>query len=196
MSKSYFKPVEHKHVSRLINHGPTILITSFNQNSDENNIMAAAWSMPVEFTPPRIAIVVDKSTHTRKLIENSGVFGIIIPTVTTLNLTYAVGSTSGKDIDKFKEFNITYNKSPLLGVPIIENGCAAWLECKLLPELDAAQKYDTLFGEVLSASADERVFKNGHWEFNENNRSLSTIHHLGGGNFVTCGSTITAKPIA
>ena len=68
---SHFRPVELRHASRLLNHGPTVLITSRDETLDRRNVMAAAWSMPVEFEPPRIAIVVDKSTWSRELIERS-----------------------------------------------------------------------------------------------------------------------------
>jgi flavin reductase (DIM6/NTAB) family NADH-FMN oxidoreductase RutF len=63
--------------SRLINHGPTVLVTS--AHGGRRNVMAAAWSMPVEFTPPRIAIVIDKKTYTRELIAASGAFAICLP---------------------------------------------------------------------------------------------------------------------
>ncbi len=43
------------------------------------NVMAAAWSMPVECTPPRIAVVIDKLTFTREPVMASGGFGICIP---------------------------------------------------------------------------------------------------------------------
>lgn len=59
---SRFRHVELQYASRLLNHGPTILITSYDAPSDRRNVMAAARSMPVEFAPPRVAIVVDKST--------------------------------------------------------------------------------------------------------------------------------------
>ena len=53
-------PIELHHASRLLNHGPTVMITSFDEQSQRRNIMAAAWSMPVEFyLNPRAAIVVD-----------------------------------------------------------------------------------------------------------------------------------------
>ncbi|HFN3771197.1 TPA: flavin reductase family protein, partial [Enterobacter hormaechei] len=78
---SHFRPVELRHASRLLNHGPTVLITSRDGTIDRRNVMAAAWSMPVEFEPPRIAIVVDKSAWSRELIERSGKFGIVIPGV-------------------------------------------------------------------------------------------------------------------
>ncbi|MBL8315006.1 MAG: hypothetical protein JNK55_14770, partial [Rubrivivax sp.] len=56
-------PVALHHASRLINHGPTVLISTEHQG--RRNLMAAAWSMPVEFTPPRVAVVIDKRTFTR-----------------------------------------------------------------------------------------------------------------------------------
>lgn len=45
---SRFIPIELHHASRLLNHGPTVMITSFDEQSQRRNIMAAAWSMPVE----------------------------------------------------------------------------------------------------------------------------------------------------
>ncbi len=86
---SRFIPIELHHASRLLNHGPTVMITSFDEQSQRRNIMAAAWSMPVEFEPPRVAIVVDKSTWTRELIERNGKFGIVIPGVAATNWTCA-----------------------------------------------------------------------------------------------------------
>ena len=80
-------------------------------------------------------------------------------------------------------------------MPLIEQGCVAWLECRLLPESGAQEKYDTCFGEVLSAAADERVFQQGRWNFTAANADLHTIHHLGAGNFVRSGETLRAKPL-
>lgn len=59
---SRFRHVELQYASRLLNHGPTIMITSYDAQSGRRNVMSAARSMPVEFAPPRVAIVVDKST--------------------------------------------------------------------------------------------------------------------------------------
>ncbi len=92
---SHFRPVELRHASRLLNHGPTVLITSRDETIDRRNVMAAAWSMPVEFEPPRIAIVVDKSAWSRELIERSGKFGIVIPGVAAANWTWAVAASAG-----------------------------------------------------------------------------------------------------
>lgn len=120
---SRFRPVELRHASRLLNHGPTVLVTSRDEVSNRRNIMAAAWSMPVEFEPPRLAIVVDKTARSRELIERSGLFGIVIPGVAATNWTYAVGSVSGRDEDKFNCYGIPVIKGPVLGLPVVEEKC-------------------------------------------------------------------------
>jgi len=187
---NHFRPVELKHASRLLNHGPTVLITSRDEQIDRRNVMAAAWSMPVEFEPPRIAIVVDKSAWSRELIVRSGMFGIVIPGVAAANWTYAVGSVSGRDEDKFNAYGIPAVSGPVLGLPVIEERCLAWMECRLLPATSAAEKYDTLFGEVVAAAADSRAFVAGRWQFDED--KLNTLHHLGAGTFVTSGKIVKA----
>ena len=190
---SHFHTVQLPHASRLINHGPTVLVTS--GHAGERNIMAAAWSMPVEFTPPRIAVVIDKNTRTRELVAASGAFAICIPGTGLVDLTYAVGSTSGRDGDKFARHGIAAHAGPVLGLPVLEKGCAAWLECRLIPERHTEDAYDTCFGEVVAAAADARIFARGHWDFRADNTGLQTIHHLGGGLFVRAGGTVRAAPV-
>ena len=179
---SRFTPVALHHASRLINHGPTVLVTS--AHGGRRNVMAAAWSMPVEFTPPRIAVVIDKKTFTRELVAASGVFGLCLPGVAMADLAYAVGSVSGREQDKFAHHAIRSQAGAVTGVPLIEDGCAAWLECRLISEPHTEDAYDTCFAEVVAAAADPRVFANGHWDYREDNAELQTLHHLGGGNFV------------
>lgn len=185
-----FQPVALEHASRLINHGPTVLVTS--SDGTRRNVMAAAWSMPVEFTPPRIAVVIDKHTFTRELIAASRTFAICLPGNALVDLTHAVGSTSGRTMDKFEHFAIGTETSPVLKLPVLSSGCSAWLECRLIPEPHSEDAYDTCFAEVVGAAADARIFRNGHWLFDDSNAALQTIHHLGGGNFICGGSVVRA----
>lgn len=189
-----FAEVPLAHASRLVNHGPTVLVTS--AHGGRRNIMAAAWSMPVEFTPPRIAVVIDKKTFTRELVAASGAFGICIPGAALLDLTYAVGSASGRELDKFARYGLQPRSGPVLGMPLLEEGCAAWLECRLIPEKHTEDAYDTCFGEVVAAAADPRIFAKGHWNFTADNADLQTIHHLGAGNFVRAGGMVRAQALA
>ena len=113
----HFQPVAPEHASRLVNHGPTVLVTS--AHAGRRNVMAAAWSMPVEFTPPRIAIVIDKHTQTRELVLAAGAFAICIPGAGIVDLAYAVGSQSGRDVDKFARHGIEAPSGPVLGMLLL-----------------------------------------------------------------------------
>jgi flavin reductase (DIM6/NTAB) family NADH-FMN oxidoreductase RutF len=81
----------------------------------------------------------------------------------------------------------------VLGVPLIESGCSAWLECRLIQEPHAEEAYDTCFAEVVASAADVRIFAGGHWSVRDDNEALHSIHHLGGGNFARAGSAFSAK---
>ena len=125
------KPVALEHASRLINHGPTVLVST--EWEGRRNVMAAAWSMPVEFVPPRLAIVIDKSTLTREAVAASGQLALSLPCRRNADVAYTVGSCSGRDFashgsDKFATFGIGFFAGPSLGLPLVE-GCVAWLEC-------------------------------------------------------------------
>lgn len=184
--------VELPKANRLINHGPTVLVSS--AHGGRRNVMAAAWSMPVEFTPPRVAVVIDKSTFTRELVLASGTFALNLPCRALADLAYTVGSGTGRDTDKFARHAIETFDSPLLGLPFIA-GCVGWLECRLIPEPHAQEAYDTFFGEVISAQADARVFANGRWSFRDDNTDLHTLHHLGAGLFAVPSHIVQAHPL-
>ncbi|WP_426318043.1 flavin reductase family protein [Pseudoduganella sp. R-43] len=188
----HFKPVALNQASRLLNHGPTVLVTSAHEG--RRNIMAAAWSMPVEFTPPRIAVVIDKLTFSRELIAASGVFAVCIPGAAAADLAYAVGTSSGREGDKFARFRLDSRPGTATGAPLLATGCVAWLECRLIPERHAEDAYDTCFAQVVAAAADERVFSDGHWSFRDDNADLHTLHHLGAGHFARASAMIKAKP--
>ena len=189
-------PVDLAHASRLVNHGPTVLVSC--AAGGVRNLMAAAWSMPVEFTPPRIAVVIDKRTLTRELILASGTLALNIATRAQADLTWTVGSVSGRDSlparDKFTQYGIASFAGPLLGLPLVE-GCAGWLECRLLREPHAEDAYDTFFVEAVSALADSRVFSQGRWSLRPDNAELHTLHHLGAGLFGVPSSLVQGQTL-
>ena len=153
--------------------------------------------MPVEFTPPRIAVVIDKSTYTREQLRANGQLALNIPCRLQADLTFTVGSVSGRADpmpaqDKFSRYGLASFAGPELGLPLLE-GCIAWLECKLIEEAHTQEAYDTFFVEVVSAQADERVFANGRWSFRADNQDLHTLHHLGAGVFAVPSETLQGK---
>jgi len=198
MSASHRLPVDLAKAYRLLNHGPTVLVSA--AANGRRNIMAAAWAMPLDFDPPKVAVVLDKATYTRRLVEASGVFALQVPTRAQLDLTQALGSTTGADEaalggrDKFDAFGLQAFAGRAIEAPLLE-GCAAWLECRLLPQPPIQARYDLFLGEVVAAQADSRVFSAGRWHF-DGHDDLRTLHHVAGGHFIVAGDAVDAQPLA
>lgn len=178
-------------VTRLLNHGPTTLISS--AHNGQRNIMAAAWVCALDFDPPKVTVVIDKKTFTRELIEAEGTFAINLPCVKQIELVKKVGSVSGRDFlsaDKFAEYGIETFAAQKIAAPLVK-GCVAWLECKMIPEQYNQETYDLFIAEVVAAQADERVFsqnKDGGWRWHfEGFDDMRTIHHVAGGAFFATG---------
>jgi flavin reductase (DIM6/NTAB) family NADH-FMN oxidoreductase RutF/predicted GIY-YIG superfamily endonuclease len=178
-------PVELPQAYRLLNHGPVTLVTSAHEG--RQNVMAAAWTMPLDFDPPKVAVVIDANTFTRTLIEPSGEFALNIPCRAIAAQVLKAGSASGKDIDKFPHAGLECFPAEVIGAPLID-GCVAWLECRVLPRPDNEKRHDLFLAEVVAAQADERVFREGRWQFADDD--LRTLHYFGGGSFAVTGDTI------
>jgi flavin reductase (DIM6/NTAB) family NADH-FMN oxidoreductase RutF len=171
----------------LLNHGPTVLVSS--AHGGRRNVMAAAWNMALDFDPPKVAVVIDKSTLTRELVEASGEFVLNVPARQQAALALAVGTQSGREVDKFQKIGAAGTAASQVGAPLIE-GCLAWLECRVIPEPHIQQTYDLFLAEVVAAWADPEAFSNGRWHFPDEQRR--SIHYQAGGNFFATGEAFEA----
>ncbi|WP_298232053.1 flavin reductase family protein [uncultured Azohydromonas sp.] len=180
---------------RLMNHGPTVLVSA--AHGGRRNLMAAAWAMPLDFDPPKVAVVLDKSTFTRRLIEGSGEFALNLPCRAQADMAYTVGSCGGEALDKFEAFGIGSFAGQATQAPLIE-GCVAWLECRLLPQPALQAQHDLFLAEVVAAQADARAYAHGRWQFRDGPDAdpaldaLRTLHHIAGGRFFLCGEQVQA----
>lgn len=182
-------PVPLEKAYRLLNHGPTVLVSA--RHAGVDNVMAAAWCCALDFAPPKLTVVLDKSSRTRSLVEQSGRFVIQTPTVAQAQLTYAVGNLSlNDDPEKLKKCGVEQFDFDGQNLPFVA-GCSAWLACKLIPEPHNQQAYDLFIGEVVAAWADARVFRDGHWHFEQADPSLRSLHYVAGGHFYAIGEPLT-----
>jgi len=172
---------------KLINHGPTTLITS--AWGERRNVMAAAWVMALDYDPPRVAAVIASGTHTRTLVEETGEFVVNVPTLAMIDTVYAVGKVSGTDEDKFAQHGLTTTPASIVGAPLLD-GCAGWLECRVLREGTIEEKYDLFVADVVAAWADDASFVDGVWRFPDD--AHRTLHHLSAGVFLTSGDLVKA----
>ena len=182
-------PVPLAKAYRLLNHGPVVLVSS--AHGATRNLMAAAWSMPLDFDPPKVAVVIDKSSYTRELVDASGEFVLSLPCRQLAEATLAVGTRSGRTGDKFDALGLATRASSVVAAPGVA-GCVGWLECRVLPEPHVQAAYDLFIVEALAAFAEDTAFQNGRWVFAD--ASQRTLHHVAGGNYFVTGEAIAAAP--
>jgi len=165
------QPVPLDKASRLLNHGPTVLVGSAHA--------------------PKVAVVIDKATLTRELVDASGVLSVCVPCVAQVDLTRAVGNETGRDHpDKLQRCGVVFEPGPETGCPLVQ-GAIAWMECRVLPATaHVAGPHDLILAEVVSAWADERVFSKGRWHFENAPDGLRSLHHVAGGFFYATGEPL------
>lgn len=163
-------PLAHAH--RLLNHGPTVLVSS--AHGGRRNVMAAAWNMPLDFDPPKVAVVIDKSTFTRELIEASGEFVLAVPSRAIAGRCWRWARAPGQGGRQVRGAGAG-------GLAGRSGGGAAagGLHrlagiCRVIPEPHIQQAYDLFLGEVLAAWADPAVFNDGRWHLVSRASAAST----------------------
>lgn len=203
-------PVPLNKAYRLLNHGPTVLVSA--AHGGVRNAMAAAWSCALDFQPPKVTVVLDKATRTRELVEASGFFVLQLPTAAQAELTHRLGNRSlHQDPEKLAHAGArlvdvalpvdagagsvtsagtSADRHAAAGTVPLVDGCAAWLVCRVLPEPRNQWVYDLFIGEVVAAWADARVFSDGHWHFESAPPALRTLHYIAGGQFYAIGESI------
>lgn len=188
---SHIEPVELEKAYRLINHGPTTLVSSHHDGID--NVMSASWVCGLEFKPAKLTVVLDKSTFTRKLIEQSHKFVIHVPTAGQAEMVHYLGTHSRSgETDKLAASGVQLFQLPDSELPLVA-GCAAWLYCELIPLPQNQNDHDLFIGEIKGAWADNRVFKQGRWLFEDAPDEMPSLHYIAGKRFYKTGSLLDVE---
>lgn len=105
------------------------------------NTMTIGWaSFGVIWNKPILMVMVRKSRHTYELIEKADNFTVSVPVNKDLKKSLAYcGTYSGRDVDKFKEMNLSVKKSKSVESPIIKE-CDYHYECKIVFKQDMDPK--------------------------------------------------------
>lgn len=182
---STLAPVEPAKAYRLINHGPTVLVSAHHAGID--NVMAVAWVCGLDIVPPKLTAVLSQSSATRRLIQASGRFVVQVPTAAQTTLTNDVGSISlDDDPQKLSRCGVELFRLDGHPEPFVA-GCSAWLLCEVVPEPHNQETYDLFIANVIGAWADTRAFAHGHWLFEQADPRWRSIHHVAGGHYYAIG---------
>ena len=120
---------------------------------EKSNIITVAWTGIINSNPAMCYISVRPERYSYNLIKESGEFVI---NLTNENLVFATdwcGVKSGKDVDKFKEMNLTKEKCNFVKCPGIKESPVS-IECKV-KEIKELGSHNMFIAEVLSINAGE-----------------------------------------
>ncbi len=130
---------------------PAVMISC--QRGDERpNILTASWIGICCSEPPMISLAIRKSRYSHSIIEESREFVVNLTTESLFKVTDYCGVVSGKNVDKFKETDLTPIKGAKVKAPLIKQ-CPINLECQVREVLELGS-HDLFVSEIVAVHAD------------------------------------------
>ena len=176
MAKLEFKP------GTMLNPVPAVMVSCGEGN--EKNIITIAWTGIINSDPPMTYISVRKERYSYDIIRKTGEFVI---NLTTRKLAYATdycGVRSGRDVDKFREQNLTPDSSRVVKCPSIQESPVS-IECRV-KEIKELGSHHMFLADVLAVHAEEG-FMDKNKKFRLNDARLLVYSH---GEYMATGKTI------
>lgn len=177
MSKQSWKP------GNMLYPLPVVMV-SCNRKGEKPNIVTVAWTGTICSDPAMVSISVRPERYSHDIIEETGEFVI---NLVTKDLNYATdycGVRSGRDVDKFKEMNLTPLPSKMIDAVGIEESPVN-IECKVV-EVKKLGSHDMFIAEVVNVTVDDRYMDENN-KFNLNDSDLVAYSH---GEYFTLGEKI------
>lgn len=162
-------------IRRFLEPGPIILVSSAWKG--KTNIMTMGWHMVLGFEPSLVGCYIWDADYSYDMVRKSRECVINIPTVDMATTVVRIGNTSGRDIDKFREFKLTPSPAKEVSAPLIAE-CYANFECRLV-DSSLIKKYGIFIFEVVKGHAPASP------------QFPKTMHYRGGGLFMLSGPTVS-----
>lgn len=144
---------------------PAVMVSAADLQG-EANILTVAWTGTVCSDPAMLYISVRPERYSYHMLKETGDF---VVNLTTEKLAYAAdwcGVRSGRDVDKWKELNLTKGKAEKLDhAPVILESPVN-IECRVT-EVKELGTHHMFLAEVMAVQVDERYMKkSGKFELN------------------------------
>ena len=137
-------------IYQLLEPGPVVLLTTAHKG--RANIMTMSWHMMVEFEPPLVACVVSNADFSFVALRTTKECVIAIPASELARKVVEIGNCSGRDVDKFKKFDLTPAAAKCVAPPLVAE-CFANLECRVV-DTRLVNQFNLFVLEVLKGWTD------------------------------------------
>lgn len=152
---------------------PAVMV-SCQREGEKPNIITVAWAGTICSSPAMVSISVRESRYSYDIIKDTKEFVI---NLVTESLTFAAdycGVKSGKDIDKYREMNLTTTRSSVVKAPGIAESPVN-IECKVT-QIIPLGTHHMFLAEVVNVSVDEKYLDEKN-KFNLNDAGLVAYSH-------------------
>lgn len=144
---------------------PAVMV-SCARPGEKPNIITVAWAGTTCSSPAMVSISVRPDRYSYDIIKETGEFVINLTTERLAKATDYCGVRSGRDVDKFKEMNLTPGQSVHVAAPFIEESPVN-IECRTKQILELGSHH-MFVAEVVGVNVDEQYLdKNGKFQLNE-----------------------------
>ncbi len=123
----------HKHAEKLLSQLPKGVFLTAKDRQGNVNTMTVAWGhIGIVWSRPVFIAYVRYSRHTYDVLLNAEDFTVNVPEHGMMKEALKVaGTLSGRDVDKFKEADLTLKPARTINTPIIAE-CELQYECKII----------------------------------------------------------------
>ena len=121
---------------------------------DKPNVMTVAWTGIICSDPVITSVSIRPQRFSHDIIKESGEFVINLPTWNMVTAVDFCGVKSGRNVNKFKEMNLTPLACPNVKAPQIEE-CPVSIECKL-KSITNYGTHDMFLAEVVGVCVDDK----------------------------------------
>lgn len=162
---------------------PVVMVSMADKNGNYN-IITLAWVGTVCTNPPMVSISVRTERYSYSILQETGEFVINLTTKELAFATDYCGVKSGRDVDKFKEMNLTPLAASQVKAPLIGESPVS-LECRVR-EIMPLGSHHMFLADVVAVHADEKYMDENHKFHLEKAEPIMYSH----GDYLVCGEKL------
>lgn len=152
---------------------PAVMVSCQKEN-EKPNIITVAWAGTICSDPAMVSISVRPSRYSYGIISETKEFVINLTTKSLCRATDFCGVRSGRDVDKFKQMNLTPQPSKKVKAPGIKESPVN-IEC-VVKSIEHLGTHDMFIAEVVSVTIDDKLMEESG-RFNLDKAGLITYSH-------------------